>query len=540
MMRRLALSFLLLVAVACGTTPQSQPTSEAAHEAQVTPTSTLPLALTPNPRDVHRAEGADRWYPADPAKLQAAVDAYVSQAEVEPIGGQLLAVIVPHAGYVYSGAVAGFAYRALQEAGCADHTIAVIGDTHSGNGSAKIAVWAAGAFETPLGTIPVDEEVAQALLAADARIQFDRDAFRAEHPVENQLPFLQTACAGAYIVPVVIREPSLDNAQALANALVAAFQTSGRPALVVASTDLSHYHPYEEAQKIDEVALQAITSLDPQAVADSPRRCTELGLGGSDPLTMCSQGAVMTALIAARQMGANQATVLVHTTSGDVPLGDRTQVVGYGAVALWQGEGRKAAPEPQSPAYASNTQAVPLSPEEQKQLLALARQTSAQFLSTETFPSFHTDDPALLQPLGAYVTYNKSGALRGCLGRLEPDRPAYLNVQYAAVAAALGDPRFPPVTVEELADLTIEITLLQPMREVASPDEIQIGREGVLMRVGQDKGALFLPQVAPQQGWDLQDTLLNLCRKAGLPDDCWQSPEARFSVFTGQWFGEGE
>jgi AmmeMemoRadiSam system protein B/AmmeMemoRadiSam system protein A len=540
MMRRLVLLVLVLGVAACGTTPQGQPTPEVAYETPVPPASALPLAPAPNPGDVHQAEGADNWYPADPAKLRAAVDAYVGQAEFEPIPGQLLAVIVPHAGYVYSGAVAGYAFRALQEAGCADHTIAVIGDTHSGNGSAKIAVWAAGAFETPLGTIPVDEEVGQALVAADARIQFDREAFRAEHPVENQLPFLQTVCPGARIVPIVIREPSLDNAQALADALVAAFHTSGRPALIVASTDLSHYHSYEEAQKMDEVALQAITSLDPQAVVDSPRRCTELGLGGSNPLTMCSQGAVMTALIAARQMGANQATVLYHATSGDVPLGDRTQVVGYGAVALWQGEGRATPPALQAPAYASSTQALPLSPEEQKQLLALARQTAAQYLSSETFPSFHTDDPALLQPLGAYVTYDENGALRGCLGRLEPDRPAYLNVQYAAVAAALGDPRFPPVTPEELKDLTIEITLLQPMREVASPDEIQIGRDGVLMQVGNDKGALFLPQVPPEQGWDLQDTLLNLCRKAGLADDCWQRSDARFSVFEGQWFGEGD
>jgi len=113
---------------------------------------------------VHEAEGAGRWYPADPAKLQAAVEAYVGQAEVEPLPGQLLAVIVPHAGYIYSGAVAGYAFRALQEAGCAGYTLAIIGDTHSGNGSAEIAVWAAGAFQTPLGSIPVDEQVAQAKL----------------------------------------------------------------------------------------------------------------------------------------------------------------------------------------------------------------------------------------------------------------------------------------------------------------------------------------------------------------------------------------
>jgi AmmeMemoRadiSam system protein A len=170
----------------------------------------------------------------------------------------------------------------------------------------------------------------------------------------------------------------------------------------------------------------------------------------------------------------------------------------------------------------------------------LARQTVDQFLMTETFPTFHTDDPALLQPLGAYVTYEKEGELRGCVGRIEADRPVYLNVQYAAVAAALADSRFPAIAPQEMEELSIEITLLEPLREVESPDEIQIGRDGVLMRVGGDKGALYLPQVPTEQGWDLQATLLNLCRKAGLPDDAWQRDDARFYTFTGRWFAEGE
>jgi AmmeMemoRadiSam system protein B/AmmeMemoRadiSam system protein A len=491
---------------------------------------------------VHQNEGAGRWYPADPDSLRAALDTYVQQAVVGPIPGRLLAVIVPHAGYIYSGAVAGHSFRAIQEAGCADHTIAVIGDTHTGNGSADVAVWAAGAFETPLGSISVDEEVAQAVVAAHERIEFDRKAFRSEHPVENQLPFIQAVCPEARIVPVVIRQPSLQNAQILADALVAALGDG--PALLVASTDLSHYHPYEEAREMDSVALQAIASLDAQAVQDSPRRCAELGLGGADPLTMCSPGAVMTALLAARQMGADRATVLHYANSGDVPVGDRGQVVGYGAVALWQAPGDGSI-DPStiyqvSEQFPAPTEPIAVPPGAQEELLVLARETATQFLATETFPAFETDDPVLLQPLGAYVTYEKQGALRGCIGRIEADRPAYLNVQYAAVAAALADPRFPAITLEELEDLTIEITLLQPLRQVTSPDEIQIGRDGVIMRVGDDKGALYLPQVPTEQGWDLEATLVNLCRKAGLPDNAWQREDARFYTFGGQWFGEFE
>jgi AmmeMemoRadiSam system protein B/AmmeMemoRadiSam system protein A len=481
--------------------------------------------------------------------LQAAVDTYVRQPEVEPIPGRLLAVIVPHAGYIYSGAVAGYSFRVMQEAGCAHHVIAVIGDTHTGNGSAEIAIWAEGAFETPLATISVDETVAQALVAADgaasAGIEFDRQAFANEHPVENQLPFIQAVCPGARIVPVVIRQPSLQNAHVLADALVAAL--GDRPALIVASTDLSHYHPFDEAREMDAVALQAIASMDPQAVADSPQRCAEMGLGGGDPLTMCSPGAVMTALIAAQQMGADRATVLHYANSGDVPIGERDQVVGYGAIALWQSEdgaGVPAAqftmPGTQSTAGTKPAEPPSLSSEAQEELLVLARQTVAQFLTTETFPVIHSDDPALLQPMGVYVTYEKQGELRGCVGRIEADRPAFLNVQYASVAAALADSRFPPITPAELEDLTIEITLLGPVRQVEDPEQIQIGRHGVLIRLGADDGALYLPQVPLEQGWGLQATLLNLCRKAGLPDDAWQRDDARIYVFTGQWFSEGE
>ncbi len=546
--RCLPLLSVLLFAAACGTISQTEPTAvpngEPAALTTVSPTPRLSPTPTPRADDVHHAEGAGRWYPADPGGLQAAVEAYVGQAEVEPIPGRLLAVIVPHAGYVYSGAVAGYAFRALQESGCADHTVVVIGDTHTGNGSSQIAVWASGAFETPLGTIPVDEKAAQALVAANPRIQFDRKAFQAEHPVENQLPFIQTVCPGARIVPVVIRQPSLGNAKILADALVEAL--GDRPALIVASTDLSHYRSYAEARQMDEVALQAIVSMDPQAVAESPRRCAELGLGVDDPLTMCSQGAVMTALFAALQMvpvgpdGTSQATVLHYASSGDVPIGDRSQVVGYAAVALWQDDDGEVVFFELPAAPAEPVEPLSLSLEAKGELLSLARRSAEQFLTTETFPAFHSDDPALLQPLGAYITYEGGGKLRGCVGRLEGDRPAYLNVQYAAVAAALADSRFPPITPGELETLTLEITLLQPMRKVQSPDEIEIGRDGVLMRVGDEGSALFLPQVPLDEGWDLETTLVNLCRKAGLPDNAWQRSDAQFYVFSGEWFGEGE
>jgi AmmeMemoRadiSam system protein A len=385
--------------------------------------------------------------------------------------------------------------------------------------------------------------MAQAMVDADSRIEYERHAFQSEHPVENQLPFIQVACPGAQVVPVVIRYPSLDTAQVLAGALLSARDRTKRPVLIVASTDLSHYYAYETARRIDEVALQAIASLEPEAVLNSPRRCDEMGIA-DEPLTMCSMGSVMTALIAARQMGASQATVLAYANSGDVPFGERDQVVGYGAVVLWRPSEQSGgamreesvfalAPLPEGP-----REPLRLSPDAQDRLLLLARRTIEQFLASETVPPFDGDDPAFHQPLGAYVTYEMDGVLRGCLGRLESDQPLYLNVQYAAIASALSDPRFQPITLDELEVLDVEITVLHPMREVSDPQEIQIGRDGVLMRVGDKAGALFLPQVPLDQGWDLDDMLLNLCRKADLPDDAWKRDDARFYAFGGQWFAK--
>jgi AmmeMemoRadiSam system protein B/AmmeMemoRadiSam system protein A len=549
MKTRLMLLLVLTALFACGPAPPADREASTTLTTRLGAASTFAspsaaISATGGPY-VHKVQGAGSWYPADAGRLQAAVNAYVEQADFVTLSGRLLAVIVPHAGYVYSGGVAGFSFRALRDAGCANHVIAVIGDTHTGNGSAQIAVWAEGAFETPLGSITVDETVARALIDADDRIQFDRAAFTDEHPVENQLPFIQTVCPGARIVPVVIRRASMDNARILADALTAAM--ADRQALIVASTDLSHYHPYAEAQALDAVAVQAITSLDPQKVADSPQRCTELGLGGSAPQTMCSQGAVMTAIVAAKSMGANRATLLHYANSGDVPIGERDQVVGYAAVALWASQDGLAVPTSQPDpeltvdvVVEGSEEALPLSPQARHELLGLVRQTLTQFLSTETFPAFQTADPALLQPRGAYVTYEEQGQLRGCLGRIEADRPTFLNVQYAAVAAALADPRFPPIDLIELEDLTVEITLLGPVEPVDDPGQIEIGRHGILMRVGEDKAALFLPQVPLEQGWDLETTLLNLSRKAGLADDAWQRDDARFFVLTGQWFGEDE
>ena len=536
-----SLAMILLLA-ACGA-----PSATLVPTPPVTPSAlepTVPPAATPSPEDVHACQGGGMWFPGDPVRLAAMVDSYLSDAEkdAEKIEGEPIALIVPHAGYIYSGWVAAYAYRQIE--GLDYDTVVVIGDTHAGRGTAPIAVWARGTYETPLGTVPVDEEVAAALLDADSRILFDRAGHESEHPVENQIPFLQRALSRDFkVVPIVLHDDSLEIAEVLSQALVEALADC--KALIVASTDLAHWPAYDDACASDAAMLAAVETMAPQALLDADREW--MGKGIPDlATTMCSKGSVLTAMLAAPQLGANQVTVLKYANSGDVPVGERDRVVGYGAVMFWRGEGNRSAERsrrsPTSFAMPTLpgpvTEAIPLTAEDKEELLAMARQTIAHFLRTGAFPHFTVTQPGLLQERGGFVTLEKHGELRGCIGHLIGDRPLYLVVQNVAISSAVGDQRFPPVTEEELSDIEIEISVLSPLKQVENVDQIQVGLHGVIIRQGLNQ-AVYLPQVAPGQGWGREEMLENLCLKAGLSKDAWKKEGTRFYVFTADVFGEG-
>jgi AmmeMemoRadiSam system protein A len=184
------------------------------------------------------------------------------------------------------------------------------------------------------------------------------------------------------------------------------------------------------------------------------------------------------------------------------------------------------------------TEASSLAAEDKEELLVMARQTIAHFLETGTFPHFTVTQPGFLQERGAFVTLKKQGELRGCMGHLIGDRPLYLVVQNVAVSAAVADQRFPPVSKEELSDLEIEISVLSPLEQVESVDQIQVGLHGVIIHRGLNQ-AVYLPQVALEQGWGREEMLESLCLKAGLSKEAWKKEGTRFHVFTAEVFEEG-
>jgi hypothetical protein len=442
---------------------------------------------------------AGAFYDADPARLAGLVDGYLKKAAEPPAGaGSARVLICPHAGYIFSGQTAAYAYRVVQ--GRPFSTVVVVGTSHQYPLDGA-SIYLKGGFETPLGTVPVDEALAGRIARASG-FSFVAAAHEKEHSVEVQVPFIQRALPGARIVPIVLGYPTRANVNALARGLGEALAAPG--VLIVASTDLSHYLTKEKANAVDAETIDLVRKADAGALAD---RCAR----GEN--VMCGGGGVAAALIALKKLGPPRVEVLHYADSSAV-TGDTSGVVGYLAAAV-----SAAAPAP----------AFSLSPDEKKELLRLARQAVRDLVADNRIVEYTTQNPNLLGPRGAFVTLKKHGELRGCIGYIEPVLPLYDAVIRVAIYAATQDQRFPPVTREELEDLEFEISVLTTPEKVDGPARVEVGRHGLVISRGANRG-LLLPQVAVENGWDRETFLNQACVKAGLPPDAWKKG-AEISTF---------
>jgi AmmeMemoRadiSam system protein B len=267
---------------------------------------------------VRRSVIAGTWYPGTEAELRRAVEEYLSRAELVELDGELVALISPHAGYVYSGQVAAYAYK--QAKGAAYDVVTVVSPVHR-MPMGTFAVTDADAYETPLGLVHLDQDLVSDL---SKEIKVTRVGFDAEHSLEIQLPFLQVALGEFRLLPVMLSDQSLTTCRQLGAALGQVL--AGKNALLVASTDLSHFYPYRRAVQLDQVTLGYIDSFDPEGLAQAlSARRTEA----------CGGGPVIAVMLAAQALGANRGRVLHYANSGDV-TGDHSQVVGYVAGALYR------------------------------------------------------------------------------------------------------------------------------------------------------------------------------------------------------------
>lgn len=471
---------------------------------------------------------AGQFYPGDAKELATTVDSLLAAAKIPELKGRVRALIVPHAGYMYSGGVAAHGFKTIE--GARYKTVVLIGNSHR-EGYAGISVYPKGRFRTPLGDVPMDEEFAQKLIAANPLIYFRQSAHVAEHSLEVEIPFLQRVLGEFKLVPVLLGDGATQLSRTLADALAAA---ADEDTLVVASTDLSHYPKYGDANFADRKTLEAVVSGDVENLERTIRQLEQMRIPDAATL-MCGEGATKAVMLYAKAVGASRIELLKYANSGDAVPAMKKGVVGYGAVAFLAEGG---APEKEAAVEEKKDAERILNDTEREELLKLARLTVETYVRTGKLPDYVNQTPAFEQPLGAFVTLRKDGQLRGCIGRFEPGEPLYRVVMEMAVAAATQDHRFPPVSERELDRIGYEISVLSPLRRVKSWRDIRYGRQGVQVSKGFRRG-VFLPQVAEETGWDFETFMDNLCAgKAGLPRDAWKDPATQLQVFDAEVFHE--
>jgi hypothetical protein len=467
---------------------------------------------------------AGAWYPGEAAELGSYLDRTLDAAPAwsAPGGERLGALIAPHAAYAYSGAAAAAGYRALR--GQAFDRVILLGPSHHGafRGAAIADV---DAYATPLGEVPIDA-AAVTRLRASSLVGAGPDGPDREHSLEIQLPFLQRALApGWRLVPILVGRLEAEDYAVLTDAIRPLLD--GRT-LVVVSTDFTHYGarfgyvPFAadadvagRLEALDKGALAQIEARDPKGFLDYQERTG---------ITVCGFRPV--ALLLHLLPSDVRAYLVRYETSGAL-LGDYRSSVSYLSIALTIPDrlAEPAAWEPESLRWLHRLAALrvrdAVAPTDASRvsLGALADALPAQ----------------VREPAGAFVTLRKGGRLRGCIGYIAPIKPVWQAVLDNAEAAALRDTRFRPVEPEEINDLDIEVSVLTEPVAIADWTGFEVGRHGIVLVKG-SRRAVFLPDVALEQGWDREQTLTHLARKAGLPADGWREG-AQYFVFTNHKHG---
>lgn len=444
--------------------------------------------------DVKNPSVAGTFYPADKEILQKSVEGFLSKAEKVPANGKLIAIISPHAGYIYSGQVAAYGYKQIKDSDV--KKVILIGPSHH-TGFKGASVYTKGSFKTPLGEVKINEKLAGDLLNESADVKFYPEAYQGEHSLEVQLPFLQTVLKDFTIVPILIGSPTGQTYEHLISRLT---EIVDDKTLLVASTDLSHYHDYFTAKEMDSKIVSAIERL-------STKDAIELLRDGK--AEMCGGAPVIIMMEVARRSGANLGVVFKQANSGDV-TGEKDKVVGYASIGLYKS---------------------PFTEGEKKELLAVARNAITEYVTNGKAPEIEIKNPKFKTDGAVFVTIKEKGSLRGCIGHTQAMMPLYKSIISNAIAACSSDPRFPPMTKEELKDMDIEISILSPFVPLKDVKNIQIGRHGLYIIKGMQSG-LLLPQVATEFGWNRDSFLEHVCMKAGLSRDAWK--DADLYTFTAE------
>lgn len=466
---------------------------------------------------------AGTWYPGSKKELESMLSKFFNNVElgknkdIVPFG-----MISPHAGLVYSGPIAAYGYSLLKNGNF--DTVIIMATSHRYN-AGKVSIYNGDKVKSPLGTTKVDKEIAQKLIAANPDFESILQVFTGgENSFETQLPFVQYQLPDAQIVPIMTATSDYSLLDDLADVLISILEATDKKIAIIASSDMAHFHPYKETVSMDQHTIDLVLSMDIDKLKQEKRK---------GKCELCGFHAVYPFMKIMKHFGADKPVMLAYMNSADI-TGDKfsSHIVGYSSIVFPESGIQKKDEDSEQGLY---------SKEEKKYLLDLARNSITYYL--ENGKRIQPEKPVyekLSEERAVFVTLNKQGNLRGCIGHMHAQMPLYKAVSEMAASAAFEDPRFPKVKEKELKDIDIEISVLTPMKQITDWKQIRMGIDGVWIKKGWRSG-VFLPQVATDTGWDRVTFLENLCaHKAGLPKDAYKDPNTEIYIYQVEKFSEEE
>lgn len=484
------------------------------------------------------------WYPVEGSKLQEKIASMLSYAHKHfPLpakAGKVRAILVPHAGYHYSGLCAATAFKEIKQGEF--RRIIILAPSHFAPFDG-IAIPSFENYQTPLGLVKIDDAAIKILDENPTIFHHRNDVFEVEHAIEVQLPFLQETAGNFELVPLIVGHV---NSQSLKTIALALKKIINEKTLIIVSSDLTHYgknYNYQPTQKnihktimdFDNKTLQALFKQSLTAF-DAALATTKSTVCGQNPLR------IFLALDETHALGDLKSWLCCYYTSAHksdplppkpnsllTPLPDvrLKNFVTYASIVWTE--------KKELPAFKDQITGF-----EKEALLLLARSTVAEKLNKKTDPMLFIKSPGLMLPAGSFVTlYKPFHQLRGCIGTIITNDPLFKTVKNMALAAAFNDSRFKPLTEKELPEVIMNISILEKPTDIADPSKIELGKEGIIFSKNTKRGiaqSLFLPKVATEQGWNTQQTLEALAEKAGLAKNDWRG--GSFKVFPAEEFEE--
>jgi len=456
---------------------------------------------------------AGMFYSSSKDKLSLQLQELFSKAEVKS-KTDVLAIISPHAGYLYSGTVAASAFNQI-EADKEYKTIFIIGASHIAyfNGA---SIYNIGNFITPLGEVEVDTAIANKLIKENPLFGMDASYHLEDHCIEVQLPFLQYILKKKFrIVPVIIGTSSEEVCRKLAQSLKPYFNNEN---LFVFSTDFSHYPSYTTAIEVDKNTCDAIIS-NSAAVYLKTIKINESKKINNLATSICGHNAILTMLYITESMNNISIEPIIYKNSGDFS-NESNKVVGYWALTVSEHKNSGINNLNKSTVFS-------IGDKEEQQLIYIARTTLENYIHKGIIPKIDSSilSEKLKESYGAFVTLKKDNKLRGCIGRFTTEKPLYQIVQDMTISASTQDYRFEKVSPKELDHIKIEISILSPLKKINSIDEIIMGTHGIYIKKGGNSGT-FLPQVANETGWTKEEFLGHCAEdKAGIGWYGWKTAD---------------